>query len=223
MINKIIIIIMSVLYGAALITGISNSKNYTDFNSEENKLEHFEVGIIEGSLASAVTEDLESRLTEQSAYILKVKCIQNVELDFLCATEKVEVVDVYKGNNIEKGDRISVIRNSSRLFYNLQDFDSINLEFVNVMKPGKEYLVFLEKEIYDTGVYRTGDSIISPIFMYGEAENAIVHLEHDDGCQSVPYTLVKDNEFFVADEEALRIIEELKYNMIDSVIERNRC
>ena len=205
---------MSITYIATVFTGLNVKKTFTEINKLDNKLDFFEVGIIEQQLAEIITDEMRNTLIDNSAYILKVRSVGNLELDFLCATEPVEVVDVYKGDNISKGDKISVFRSSSRLFYQLNGFNSINMEFVNVMKTGDEYLIFLEKKIDDTSVYRTVTGIIAPIFSIKDRKNIRSKSLHTDGCMSVPYDDVKDNEFFVADEGALNALISFKKIMI---------
>ncbi len=214
MLKRILVMLMSIAYIAAVFAGLNVKKTFTEINKLDNKLDFFEVGIIERQLAEIIADDMRNTLVDNSAYILKVKSVGNLELDFLCATEPVEVVDVYKGDNINKGDKISVFRSSSRLFYQLNGFNSINMDFVNAMKNGDEYLIFLEKKIDDTSVYRTVTGIIAPIFSIKDRKNTISKSLHTDGCMSVPYGDVKDNEFFVADEGALNVLINFKKNMI---------
>lgn len=214
MLKRILVMLMSIAYIAAVFAGLNVKKTFTEINKLDNKLDFFEVGIIERQLAEIIADDMRNTLVDNSAYILKVKSVGNLELDYLCATEPVEVVDVYKGDNINKGDKISVFRSSSRLFYQLNGFNSINMDFVNAMKNGDEYLIFLEKKIDDASVYRTVTGIIAPIFSIKDRKNTISKSLHTDGCMSVPYGDVKDNEFFVADEGALNVLINFKKNMI---------
>lgn len=214
MLKRILVMLMSITYIATVFTGLNVKKTFTDINKLDNKLDFFEVGIIEQQLAEIITDEMRNTLIDNSAYILKVRSVGNLELDFLCATEPVEVVDVYKGDNISKGEKISVFRSSSRLFYQLNGFNSINMDFVNAMKTGDEYLIFLEKKIDDISVYRTVTGIIAPIFSIKDRKNIISKSLHTDGCMSVPYDDVKDNEFFVADEGALNALISFKKIMI---------
>lgn len=85
------------------------------------------------------------------------------------------------------------------------------------MKEGKEYLVFVTEKVRTDSetlpVYRLySNSMITPVFCYEDMENVIIPV--GEGPTYVPYSQVKDNEFFSADEEGLEAWNSLKQKML---------
>lgn len=87
--------------------------------------------------------------------------------------------------------------------------------FVNVMKLGKEYLVFLSEETEDihadVPVYKLCEiTFVPPVFRCDDegVEQKIVAVSEES--TYVPYSEVKNNEFFGATEESHRAWEQLK-------------
>lgn len=85
------------------------------------------------------------------------------------------------------------------------------------MKEGKEYLVFVTEKVKTNSetlpVYRLySNSMITPFFCYEDMENVIIPI--GEGPTYVPYSQVKDNEFFSADEEGLEAWNSLKQKML---------
>lgn len=95
--------------------------------------------------------------------------------------------------------------------------NSIERGFVNIMRVGNEYLVFVSQQVdvlnESIPVYQLyDDSYITPVFCYENQSNIIVSPGGDT--TYVPYTKVRNNEFFAETETALDAWEKLKSEML---------
>lgn len=137
-------------------------------------------------------------------------------LFFATSRQKVRVEEVYAGNGLQKGDEIYLTSSQWRIVVELQP-SALECSFVNIMKEGKEYLVFVTEKVRTDSetlpVYRLySNSMITPVFCYEDMENVIIPV--GEGPTYVPYSQVKDNEFFSADEEGLEAWNSLKQKML---------
>lgn len=150
-------------------------------------------------------------------YILSVTPSEEYDQLFGIGHQKVIITGVYSGDEIVPGQEIYITTNRWNLFL-FEGERSAERGFVNVMKTGAEYLVFgseiLNFDDENTNVLRLyEDSYIAPIFCYDKTTNVIA--EVIGNTTYVPYTSVRNNEFFACTENALGEWLILKNNMLN--------
>jgi hypothetical protein len=220
---KITIIVTISIFLLLLGFGISKRITFKDLNKEENVLEKFDVGILSDSFVESQIINMEKNL-DSSNIIAAVKCVDDIEFRFSCVSQKVEIIKVFKGDNLTSGDRIDIARASNRIYIGEDSVMengsfAVNLGFVNVMIPDNIYLVFLDRklETYDKQkIYIQSDNyLIAPIFSYTPIENEVCVSEYEE-MNSISYSKVKDNEFFLMSAEAIGKLEKLKDMLLNS-------
>lgn len=204
------------LMGAAVF-GLVKRQTYTDICSEENYLDSLYVAESVSPLTENSCNDLEQQLPDVP-YILRVCPTDEFENLFATSRQKVRVEEIYSGTGLQKGDEIYLTSSQWRIVIELQP-SALECSFVNVMKEGKEYLVFVTENVRTDSdglpVYRLySNSMITPVFCYENVENVIVPV--GEGPTYVPYSQVKDNEFFSADKEGLAAWNSLKQKMLSA-------
>lgn len=205
-----------ILIGTAVF-GLIKRQTYTDICSEENYLDNLYVA----EAVSPLTENSCSALEEELQnvpYILRVSPAGEFENLFATSRQKVRIEEVYAGNGLQKGDELYLTSSQWRVVIELQP-SALECSFVNIMKEGREYLVFVTEKVrtYSESlpIYRLySNSMITPVFCYEDIENLIIPV--GEGPTYVPYSKVKDNEFFSADEEGLEAWNVLKQKMLES-------
>ena len=144
-----------------------------------------------------------------------VVCEQNIDELFYVSRQPVTVSKVFKGEALSEGDEIYLTSSSWRLLVN-SSFRAIERGYVNIMKPGAEYLVFISEQVgesNDVPVYSLNSvSIVAPVFCYEDSQNVILPVP--SGNTYVPYKEVQGNEFFVTSQESLDMILALKDEFI---------
>lgn len=152
---------------------------------------------------------------DASPVIAQVTCTGDVEHLFYVSRQPVTVSKVFKGEALSEGDEIYLTSSSWRLLVN-SSFRAIERGYVNIMKPGAEYLVFITEQVgesNDVPVYSLNIvSIVAPVFCYEDSQNVILPVP--SGNTYVPYKEVQDNEFFVTSQESLDMILALKDEFI---------
>lgn len=156
------------------------------------------------------TEDLRKELEDalrDADYVLKVSCDGNTEVSFGMTIQNVTVLETYAGLQSLDGKSIRLISNSEKIcFGELWDNNSTIGGYTNLMEEGEEYLLFCN-DIGSQNMYREV-SLLS-YFALSDLDNIIP--ESDD----TTYAILKDNEFFAADQESLDILLDIKKNMLD--------
>ena len=166
-------------------------------------------------------EKLEKILPE-SPIILKVYAVEPIEHLFKISRQKVQIDTVYTGSDLNTGDYIYITSNRWKL-NTTGEPPSIERGFVNVMKEGDAYLVFLTEKMEtldneEIPVYRiVEESVLLPVFSFDEHENTVAEIGEYQHSSYVQYEKVKDNEFFAATEGALNAMLELKQKLISVV------
>lgn len=211
MFNKICSILVAAALFIAIIIGIIYRQSYTNITAQPNPLENFSVALWDVNIGPPDFIDLLRDELPESNFIIRVKSLGQIEYLFKAKKQLVEVLEVYKGDEIEVGDVIWVA--GGPLFF---DGMTANMGFVNVMEPNQEYLIFLEEKLETMNkkevVYGVPGFIISPIFSYNDYDHEILSVS--EGNRYVPYKEVKNNEFFVSSEEALQALMNLKHDLL---------
>lgn len=203
------------VFFAVMAWGIVKKQTYTDITKQENYLAQLQVAELTESLAENECAVMSQSLPN-AAIILRVEVTGEIEHLFQVDRQKVVIWEVYAGKGLEKGEEVYLFSENWQLVLDGNP-NSLQRGFVNLMKVGTEYLVFAETvgEDIETGdviVCLYDDFYITPIFSYEEHQNAIMPIAGDT--TYVSYEDVMDNEFFVASEETLKIMEALKSQLL---------
>lgn len=101
-----------------------------------------------------------------------------------------------------------------------------NLGFVNTMRHGQYYLIFLEGKVelpeaqkLPTNIYYLCNTIVTPVFSYTEGEDVVIPI--DTVPTYVPYAEVENNTFFAASQRSREALELLR-NELTAVYQENR-
>ncbi len=215
------IIILAVVLLAAAIFGLILRKTYTDVTAEENYLDNCLVAELPGGMCITACEKMKEALPS-APLIVRVCTMSELDNHFGTSQQRAIVLEVYAGNKLSPGDEVFLTYSSWGVFTNQKNQPPIlQRGFVNVLSVGREYLVFLKdedvKEYEKTPVYflydKVQESPIAPVFCYEDRENKIAPTNGDS--TYVDYALVRDNEFFAADEEGLEAWKSLKAEMMN--------
>ncbi len=208
----------------AIIAGCIHKSAYTNYTKDS--LDSFEVALLDYELAENMKEIMMESLELECEYIVRVRAVTGLQFFFLSSKQRVEVREVYKGDDVEVGEEIDVA--VTDMFYGDEGMSrSLGLGFVNAMEPNEEYLLFLKSKVvsdfsyednlpYD--VYRSSDFVVAPIFAYQERESVPITPDgevDDERLSKVPYSEVKGYEYFVESQEALDCLRELRAAMIE--------
>lgn len=205
----------AVLLGA----GLYSKTSYKDYNKEKEPLNHFSVGIFPDNLADTQIEIMQEVL-DNSRHIIAARCEDTSKYLYSCAVQPVTVEQVFKGEGLKTGEKIS-IQTVSQIFMEKDLYvggkPSLNIGFVNEMKPGKTYLIFLDRKI-DTHneekiFVHPKETLIRPVFCYEKIENKPC-VSNSDISNSTYYKDVSENEFFLASETTIKKIEEFKETLL---------
>ena len=199
---------------AAAVWGISAKGSYTDWSSEENYLDSFDVAEMLETTCSRSCESMRDYL-DDSPIIAQVTCTGDVEHLFYASQQPVTVSKVFKGGELSEGDEIYLTSSSWCLLVE-NNFHAIERGYVNIMKSGPEYLVFVTEQVgesNDVPVYSLNSvSIVAPVFCYEDVQNVIIPVPIEN--TYVPYKEVQNNEFFVTSQESLDMILALKNEFV---------
>lgn len=214
---RIFLCVIAVILIGFGILGIVTRQSFTDLSHEENYLELLQVAEIPGGTCITNCQRLAEALPEVPI-VLRVSAVGELENLYAFSRQKVAVQEIYAGDGIAVGDEIYLISNSWGLILE-SDCQAIQRGFVNVLRVGVDYLVFISKQAttpllpQDVPYYQLySDDLIAPVFCYEESENTIVT---PIGITTyVPYTKVKNNEFFVTTEERLQAWLNLKSELL---------
>lgn len=207
--KQFVIIVTVILCLGCGIIGWSQRGSYTNITNEDNFMEQFSVAILPDDLASDLTDIWREELPKANI-ILRVKALGEIDYLFNINVQRVEVLEVYKGEEVHVGNKIGVTSTSWRFFF---DDMTANLNFVNFMEKENEYLIFLDKKMDSLNpsdqVYRIWDEFLMfPIFNYENKEH--VFIEPTGETLNVPYSEVSQNEFMVSSQERLEKLNALK-------------
>lgn len=205
------LIVTMLLFVIVMIYGLHEKKSHRDLNAEISPIENFYVALLPDGLLTNQLRIMDETL-DNSHYILEVVCMEEMNYKFSCATQQVEVKKVFKGDGIQIGDKIDLLKIDS-IFFDFMSGPAINMGFVNEMKTGESYLVFLDKKIEtydDMHLYlKNDDYFLAPVFSYTDSKQSF-HNSDDTETNSVLYSTVKDDEFFLMSQQAVDEIKTFK-------------
>lgn len=208
-----------------VIAGISRS-TITNYMEQEDYTEHLQVAELPENFAISMSEEMKKELPK-SNIIMKVYATGKQKYEFQNFQQEVKVEKIYKGNITLEQKTIWVMKPSWCVFadYDLErekTFDGLytELSFVNYMKPGKEYLLFLDQKVDTlavkdkTDIYQfSEDVLITPIFCYEDQNNVVAPARKE--FTYVRYAEVAENEFFSTTEKGISAMDNLKNVMIN--------
>ena len=212
--------VAAAVYGATVVR-----PSLTDYTSGENWKDNF---VVEGLLSRFGIENCElmNEYLPQAPYILRVEVLEDLEVLFGEAQQKVSVKQVYAGEGLEVGQEIYLTHSGWSISF-VEPY-SIERQYVNIMDVGREYLVFVngEMDTLDSSipVYRCSNGYIpeigepipfmtTPVFCYDQKDNVPLQPTGDYGTY-VPYAQAKDNEFFGVGPGVVEAWEKLKAEML---------
>lgn len=218
--HKSIVVVLLLIIVVSICVGLYCKSTYKDFNEDENALDNFVVARMSDSLLEGQIQLMEETLSD-SKIIIAAECKDTFTYRYACVTQKVEVVSVFKGEEIIKGDVIDIARASTLVSTNTDSMINgkyiINMGFVNEMIPGKTYLIFLDRKL-DTFdgediFMQSEDYLLAPIFCYENIINDIPVLEEED--MYINYEYVRNNEFFIQSDASSENIQILKDKLLN--------
>lgn len=207
-----IVLILTIL--ASVATGLYKKQSYTNITAETNFMDYFTVAQLDTEMISDNFGEILRGELSNSNIIIRARATGNTTHHYRLNEQYVEILEIYRGDNhLGIGDVVGVISGGWLFFY---DDMSANMGFVNFMEEDGEYLIFLEGKV-DTldpldNVYAVVDSIISPVFNYENKDNIIAETEGE--MNYVPFSEVKQNEFFVNSNEVLEMLMSLKQDLL---------
>lgn len=157
-------------------------------------------------------------LPERSDYVLKVKCMGAPEFYYISYGQEVLVEEVFSGSGLKENEVIQVVAGGGyrEPVHLKSEYNSYNAfdSCVNFMQEGEEYLIFL-RDIQDQkypGMYAMVDEVEISYFNLRDCENVLA------GEDQVSYSQVSENEFFVKDQAALDLLQQVKTTMLEQYL-----
>lgn len=208
-----VIVTVLLVFGFGIF-GRGKLATYTDVTADPNFINEFSVAEIPTSFAIQDCEVLKKTLPE-SPIILKVTPVDTPEFFFKGWQQKVRIEHIFSGEGLVSGSEIYITYDRWKVYITRKEMD---LSFVNFMKDGADYLVFLSESIGytkdGTEVFQLPkDRVIASIFSYAVHDNVIYPVSGES--TYVPYQEVSNNEFFAVDAEGLDAFLELKNFLIE--------
>ena len=153
----------------AVIIGLVKRSTYTDITREPEYLNHFSVAELPENFAVENAALLPTEL-KNAPIVLQVAPVGGIEAVFKTLRQPVEIVHILKGSDLIDetiGEQIYITRASWCLFF---DDMTANLGFVNTMRHGQYYLIFLEGKVElpeaqksPTNIYYLCNTIVTPV------------------------------------------------------------
>lgn len=210
-----------IIFGVCIMIGLRAKKTYLDFNQQEKPLEQFMIGLLPDELVD-VELDVMKHDTPlgKSNYILAVVCESDTIFRYDNLSQRVKVKKVFQGEGVSTGDEIEVSRQGSCVYLDenmVPDSPgkSVNLNFVNVMKVGKTYLVFLQRRIEGMNIYvGSEDYFLAPCFCYEDIRSVAISSISKEG-NFAKYADCSQNEFFCTSQSAIQKLVEYKEVLLE--------
>lgn len=212
-----VIITLAIVFIGAIF-GIKTRKTYKEYKNFDD----YAVAEMPGKMVDAMLAENKSSL-EKSKYILEVEVMEDVKIGQGILSQKVKVKKVIRGKGIREksqfyiasADRSVICRDVPK---DVKAKGTLELYFVNCMKKGEDYLVFLDRKVVAEGgkiYYVPKISWIPTYFSSNKKENKIVKIPKEQSHTYINYSEVRENEFFVDTESGLRKLNEFKREILN--------
>ena len=213
--NKIFGAIVEGLVPAAPLSSVWAPLSNSPLCAEQFHIDPLNEGELPEELCIGACRSMAQELPA-SPIILRVSPTDEIEHHFGRSVQRVTVSQVFAGEELAVGDEFYLTCVRWSVFVR-SDGQAIERGFVNILREGSDYLVFL---LTDSGMANRGlplyflniDQFIAPVFCYEDIANTFV--TPAGRTTYVPYTQVKDNEFFAASQAGLDAWSALKQEML---------
>lgn len=196
----------------------------TDYTAGENWAEHFVVAEMPQEVGLEKIRNMAVYLPS-SPHILRVEVLGELEMSAGEGQQKVRVAQVYAGEGLEIGQEFYLYH--SAWWVSFHEMNSLGRGQVNLLKVGKEYLVFLEGDVETLysplPVYGCVEGVempdlgwvdfMAPVFCYDTIPNVAVPFTGEWG-SGVSYSQVRENEFFGATDTLIKAWEQMKADFL---------
>lgn len=208
------LVFVALLLTAFGILGRARYGSYTNFTAESDYQYTCYVAELMSEMATADCQEMRKTLL-QAPVILQVTPVDEPICFFKGRQQRVRVEQIFKGEKVTQGEEILITADRWKVY---ADDRSMDMGYVNFMKVGNKYLVFLSGIVGNaedgTNVLRLqSGQFIAPVFSYKECENITYPISGES--TYVPYAEVSNNEFFAVDNEGLNAFLALKAEMIN--------
>lgn len=189
------------------ILGIRTRRTFTNHTADEAFLDQMITGLWNDEISPAHLDNLRRLAVEEAEHIFHVKGSGRVEHRTGYNVQRAEVIKVFKGESLPEGTVINFVIGTD---YFLLERNAWNNGFVNWVKDGNDYLLFLDKketaiQSKDDPMYTVVNTVISPIFPY--APNvSVVPSEYQEEIEGMHYARIgdiKELDFFAEDQVSL--------------------
>lgn len=206
-------LITGILFSALFIYGRYERSFHKELDI--SGLEEFYVGLLPDELVERQVPILQNDLPD-SRYILQVSCMEEMQFQFSCGTQKVKIEHVFQGDDLEAGDEINILVST---LVSLPEAggageNACNLDFVNRLRVGETYLIFLDQKVETENglLYMQNDHfLVKPYFSYDHIQkNYFASTNPDPDNNSILYKDVKDEEMFLMSEDSVNMMMDLK-------------
>lgn len=214
--RKILLIVTVIVIAAAAAFGRIKRDTYTDITAQEGYAEQLLVAELTEEIAAYSCEEMRKSLPD-APIIAKVRVTGDYEPLFDAGRQKVRIETVYAGGELLTAGQEIYVGSSSWSICLQEELNTLERFFVNFMRMDTEYLVFGDEILEDLAgglpaIKLCDIGVIVPVFSYEEFSHVILPIGEEH--TYVPYSGVKDNEFFPASEESLALWQELKAEML---------
>jgi len=196
--------------------GIIKRSTYTDLCEDPSFPSNIMVAEMPEKIAVSSCAEME-KLLPSSPVILSVEAVEEAEFTASSSRQKMRIKKVHAGKGLQEGDEIYIAGRTSVSLGKDNPYKSLECWFVNLPRPGKTYLIFLESEI--DAVHEVlpvwevpEEPFFNPIFCYEDFPNMIAPVAGNS--TYVSYGDVKDNEFFAVSETGYQAFMKLKKAML---------
>ncbi len=219
---NVYIISTVIIFLLCLLFGLYCKSTYEDFNSKSDPLNEFTVGLISEEMCQDQVIMMKNSLAN-SNYIVAVEVVSDLKFLHSCTTQKVKIINVFKGDEISTGEIIDLVI-SNEIFWDETSFETegacINMGFINKLNVGETYLLFLDHEIetYNSNrlFIKAEKYILSPFFSYdndrigwGQSESSIPEI------LECSYASVSQYDYFLSSQKSSDLIKALRLELIN--------
>lgn len=214
--RRILAVIVFVLFTAVGIHERGNHKDIWKEYQQTGDCDEYKINFVFAKEMQEIL-DYETNYYGDADVIAEAKMAEETSKQVRDSMEYVlEIEKVWKGDSELEGKQV---RYEVIMQCYAEQHKEIYNKFVNFMKPGKRYLVFLYKPGVSYGnnrIYTSHNFSQFPYFVIGEAENVFDEEEYEKLEMSNYYKTMENNEFFVKNQEGLDILLKFKKEIMDT-------